>query len=97
MGPLATPGEYTVTLTARQDGALTALTEPRSFTVRALEQGPETSADPAMVLAFQQRQLQSRRVLALLRHAGGARGPDQGLPQGRPGLSADRQGHHGKT
>ncbi|MEE2890672.1 MAG: glycosyl hydrolase [Pseudomonadota bacterium] len=54
-GPLATPGEYTVTLTARQDGALTALTEPRSFTVRALEQSPETSADPAMVLAFQQR------------------------------------------
>ena len=51
-GPLAVPGQYTVTLAARQDGKLVELSEPRSFTVKSLALSPETSSDPAGVHAF---------------------------------------------
>ena len=51
-GPLAVPGQYSVTLSKRQGGELMALSEPRSFTVKSLPQSPETSPDPARVQAF---------------------------------------------
>ena len=54
-GPLVAPGRYTVTLAVRRDGELTELSDPESFTVKSLPQGPETSAEPAGVLAFQQK------------------------------------------
>ena len=54
-GPLAVPGEYSVTLSKRQNGELVTLSEPRSFTVKSLPQSPETSADPASVQAFHRK------------------------------------------
>ncbi len=51
-GPLAVPGQYSVTLSKRQGGELMALSEPRSFTVKSLPQSPETSRDPSGVQAF---------------------------------------------
>ncbi|MGI9233961.1 MAG: WD40/YVTN/BNR-like repeat-containing protein [Woeseiaceae bacterium] len=54
-GPLAVPGDYTVTLSKRQDGDLSALSEPRPFTVKSLPQSPETSTDPAAVQAFHKK------------------------------------------
>ena len=51
-GPLAVPGEYSVTLAARRDGKLVELGESRSFTVKSLPLSPETSDDPASVHAF---------------------------------------------
>ena len=54
-GPLAVPGEYSVTLSKRQFGELSALGEPQSFTVKSLPQSPETSTNPAAVQAFHKR------------------------------------------
>jgi len=54
-GPLAVPGNYTVTLSKRQEGKLTALAEPRSFAVKSLSQSPETSSDPSAVQAFHKK------------------------------------------
>jgi len=54
-GPLVAPGRYTVTLAVRRDGELTELSEPQSFTVKSMPQGPEMSTQPADVLAFQQK------------------------------------------
>ena len=54
-GPLAVPGEYTVTLAKRQGGRLVELGGPRSFTVTSLALSPETSDDPASVQAFKRK------------------------------------------
>ena len=54
-GPLATPGEYSVTLAKREKGQLVELGGARSFTVKSLPQSPETSDDPAAVQAFQRK------------------------------------------
>jgi len=54
-GPLVAPGRYTVTLAVRRDGELTELSGPESFTVKSMPQGPETSTEPAGVLAFQRK------------------------------------------
>ena len=54
-GPLVVPGEYSVTLAARQRGRVTELDGPRTFTVKSLPQSPETSADPEAVRAFQRK------------------------------------------
>ncbi|MGB5256508.1 MAG: hypothetical protein WBN44_04580 [Woeseiaceae bacterium] len=54
-GPLAIPGEYSVTLFKRQEGELAALSEARSFVVKSLPQSPETSDDPAAVQAFHKK------------------------------------------
>jgi hypothetical protein len=51
-GPLAVPGEYSVTLAKRQDGQLVELAGPQTFTVTSLSLSPETSDDPASVQAF---------------------------------------------
>jgi photosystem II stability/assembly factor-like uncharacterized protein len=54
-GPLAVPGEYSVTLARRQDGELVELGEPQAFTVKSLALSPETSGDPANVQAFKRK------------------------------------------
>ncbi len=54
-GPLAAPGSYTVTLAVRQEGKLVEFGEPQSFTVKSLPLSPETSSDPASVLAFKKQ------------------------------------------
>ncbi len=54
-GPMVLPGEYTVSLAVRQDGELTMLGAPQSFTVKSLENSPEISSDRAALLEFQQK------------------------------------------
>jgi photosystem II stability/assembly factor-like uncharacterized protein len=54
-GPLAVPGDYSVTLAKREGGKLIELAGPESFTVKSLPQSPETSNDPATVQAFQRK------------------------------------------
>lgn len=54
VGPMVLPGKYTVTLAKRINGVVTPLSEPQSFTVKALDQSPETAANRNEVLAFQQ-------------------------------------------
>jgi photosystem II stability/assembly factor-like uncharacterized protein len=54
-GPLAAPGDYSVTLAKRQDGKLTELAGPESFTVKPLVMSPETSSNPEAVTAFQRK------------------------------------------
>lgn len=54
-GPLAVPGEYSVTLAKRQGGQLVLLSEPRSFTVKSLALSPETSSEPESVYAFKRK------------------------------------------
>ena len=53
-GPLATPGDYTMTLMKRQGGELSQLAEPVAFALKSLPQSPETSNDPGGVQAYQQ-------------------------------------------
>ncbi|WP_395375239.1 WD40/YVTN/BNR-like repeat-containing protein [Marinicella sp. W31] len=55
MGPLAVPGQYTVTLMKRQDGALSALSEPQTFTLKSLDNSSEITENPVQRQAFQQR------------------------------------------
>ncbi|MCP5092530.1 MAG: glycosyl hydrolase, partial [Gammaproteobacteria bacterium] len=70
-GPLAVPGGYSVTLSKRQFGQLSALAEPQSFTVRSLPQSPETSTDPAAVQAFHKKAGELHRaVQGAIAHAG---------------------------
>lgn len=53
IGPLATPGMYTVTLYKRQAGTLTQLDKPQSFKLKALKNSPEISQNPQEVQNFQ--------------------------------------------
>ena len=54
-GPLALPGDYTVTLQKRVDGVTTTLAGPVRFTVETLGQSSIPEADRADVLAFQRK------------------------------------------
>lgn len=63
-GPLAAPGDYSVTLASRQDGELTVLSGPETFTVKSLPQSPNTSDDPHAVLAFHQQVSELYRVVS---------------------------------
>jgi photosystem II stability/assembly factor-like uncharacterized protein len=54
-GPLAVPGDYSVTLAKREGGKLVELAEPESFTVKSLPLSPEASSDPAAVQAFHRK------------------------------------------
>ena len=70
-GPLATPGEYTVTLAKRQLGELTVLAGPETFRLKSLPQSPEISAQPASVLAFHREAGELyRAVQGTVRYAG---------------------------
>ena len=63
-GPLAVPGEYTVSLAIRQQGTLTEVDGPRSFTVKSMPQGSETSDNPDAVLAFKRKAGELHRAVA---------------------------------
>ncbi len=52
MGPLATPGKYTVTLATRVDGKLTPVGEPQTFQAVPLAAASLSAPDRAAVLAF---------------------------------------------
>jgi hypothetical protein len=70
-GPLVTPGEYSVTLAKRVEGKLIELAGPQSFTVKSLDQGPETSSDPAAVEAFKRKAGElDRKVQGAVAHVG---------------------------
>ncbi len=63
MGPLATPGEYSVELVLRQNQQLTTLAEAQNFTLKSLDNSPEISRNPAAVQAFQKRAAELQRTL----------------------------------
>lgn len=56
-GPLATPGTYTVSMALRQDGVLTPMGEPQSFSTAPLGTAslPITDAERAALLDFQKK------------------------------------------
>jgi photosystem II stability/assembly factor-like uncharacterized protein len=54
-GPLALPGDYTATLMKRQNGQLTALSEPMPFNLKLLDNSPEIAKDRDGLLAVQKR------------------------------------------
>ncbi|MDJ0939994.1 MAG: hypothetical protein QNJ00_09535 [Woeseiaceae bacterium] len=54
-GPLATPGDYTMTLATRQDGELKVIAEPVAFTLKSLPLSPETASDAQAVQAFHKK------------------------------------------
>lgn len=62
-GPLALPGEYSVTLSSRQDGAVSQLGDAQIFTVKALDNSPEITTDRAALLAFQKKTAALRRAV----------------------------------
>ena len=63
VGPLVLPGEYSVTISKRINGVMTALAEPQSFTVKPLELSPETTSDRQGLLAFQQNTADISRAI----------------------------------
>ncbi|MEO1015761.1 MAG: glycosyl hydrolase [Pseudomonadota bacterium] len=68
VGPLATPGVYTVSLSKRVGGVETTIGEPRSFTLKPLNRSPEITDDRGALLAFQ------KRTSDLIRRVDGAAG-----------------------
>ena len=54
-GPIALPGEYTVSLKARQFGKVSVLSEPQAFNLKLLNNSPEISTDREGLLAIQKR------------------------------------------
>lgn len=54
-GPIALPGDYTVTLKKRQFGKVSALSEPKTFALKLLNNSPEITSDRDGLLAVQQR------------------------------------------
>ena len=54
IGPMVVPGEYSVTISKRINGVVTALSGPETFTVKPIDASPEATNDRAGLLAFQQ-------------------------------------------
>ncbi len=54
VGPLAAPGDYTVSIATRVNGVVTPVSNPQTFTVKPLNLSPEAADNPSAVLAFQQ-------------------------------------------
>lgn len=63
IGPLALPGEYSVSLSVRQEGELAQIGEPQTFIVKSLDNSPEITADRGALLAFQQKTADLRRAV----------------------------------
>lgn len=63
MGPLAVPGEYSVTLLKRQNGETKQLGETQSFTLKSLANSPEISKNPAEVQQFHKELAEMSRVV----------------------------------
>lgn len=62
-GPLALPGNYTATLSVRQDGVHSVLGDPQAFTVKALDNSPEITTDRGALQAFQLKTAALRRAV----------------------------------
>ncbi|MCO6436618.1 MAG: glycosyl hydrolase [Phycisphaerae bacterium] len=62
-GPLALPGTYQAFLALSRDGEFTAMTEPQSFEVVALENATLPAPDQAELLAFQKKVAELQRVV----------------------------------
>jgi hypothetical protein len=73
-GPLAPPGNYTVTMSKRIDGVETALAGPLPFEVRSIREATLEGASPEEVTAFLLRLDRLRREAA-----GAGRAVDEGL------------------
>jgi photosystem II stability/assembly factor-like uncharacterized protein len=54
-GPMALPGQYTVTLKKRQFGEVSVLSEAQSFNLNLLNNSPEITTDRVALLATQKR------------------------------------------
>ena len=63
-GPLALPGEYSVTLMKRQQGQLETLAGPERFTLKALDRSPEITNDREALLAFHQHAADLKRTVS---------------------------------
>jgi photosystem II stability/assembly factor-like uncharacterized protein len=64
-GPLALPGEYSITIDAHANNTHRQLLPPQSFTVRELNLSPEVTGDRQSLLTFQQQSAELyRRVSA---------------------------------
>lgn len=64
VGPMVTPGDYTVTLAKRINGEVTEISEPQSFTLKPLHNTPEATPDRAALLAFQQDTARMERIVS---------------------------------
>lgn len=64
VGPLAVPGQYSVTLAKRINGVVTTISDPQTFTLKPLHDTPEASSDRDLVLAFQRDTAELVRVVA---------------------------------
>ena len=62
-GPMAVPGTYRVTLTARVDGVTTELAGPQSFNVVPLGLATLKAQDQKVVLAFEQKTARLQRAV----------------------------------
>ncbi len=63
-GPLAIPGEYSVTLAKRVQGKLTELAEAKTFTLRPMFSGGLVTDEPKALLAFEQTSASLYRAVA---------------------------------
>lgn len=62
-GPIALPGKYSVSMAKSENGVITQLGEPVSFTIKTLNNTTLPAKDKAALLAFQQELDDFRRVL----------------------------------
>ncbi len=73
-GPMAVPGEYTVSLALRVNDQLTPIGQPRAFSTEALGMATLPAADRAAVLAFQKKTGRLQRAVLGVRSAAGEAG-----------------------
>ena len=62
VGPMVTPGEYTVALAKRVNGVVSALGEPQTFVVKLLDNSEEIADDQVGLLAFQRETAEVARA-----------------------------------
>ena len=63
IGPQVLPGTYSVQLAVRQNGVLSNIGDPQSFTVKALDSSPEITKNRPTLLAFQQKTSELYRAI----------------------------------
>ena len=71
VGPMVTPGDYTVSISKRINGVVTQLAEPQTFTVKPIGDSPEAAEDRNAVLAFQQETAATARAVTSAQAASG--------------------------
>jgi hypothetical protein len=63
-GPLALPGEYSVSMSKLQDGILTELVSPVTFTTRLLNQNSLPAGDKETIFAFKEEVSEMQRIVS---------------------------------